>query len=72
MEWFEGNFEEYEKDKARRLGPEALVPHRMTHKRLTRVVDPRCNIEVLYLVASCKPETSPWKTSTGWTTSAQN
>src|SRR5262245_5109870 len=36
VEWFEGNFEEYEKDKARRLGPEALVPHRMTHKRLTR------------------------------------
>ncbi|SMH50344.1 energy-dependent translational throttle protein EttA [Mesorhizobium australicum] len=36
VEWFEGNFEEYEKDKARRLGPEALVPHRMAHKRLTR------------------------------------
>ena len=36
VEWFEGNFEEYEKDKARRLGPDALVPHRMTHKRLTR------------------------------------
>ena len=34
VEWFEGNFEDYEKDKVRRLGPEALVPHRMTHKRL--------------------------------------
>ncbi|MBX3574131.1 MAG: energy-dependent translational throttle protein EttA [Mesorhizobium sp.] len=36
VEWFEGNFEEYEKDKVRRLGPEAANPHRMTHKRLTR------------------------------------
>ncbi|QDC00088.1 energy-dependent translational throttle protein EttA [Mesorhizobium sp. 8] len=36
VEWFEGNFEDYEKDKVRRLGPEALTPHRMTHKRLTR------------------------------------
>ncbi|MGR3417562.1 energy-dependent translational throttle protein EttA, partial [Paracoccus sp. (in: a-proteobacteria)] len=29
VEWFEGNFEEYEKDKVRRLGPEAAKPHRM-------------------------------------------
>ena len=36
VEWFEGNFEEYEKDKIRRLGPEAVNPHRMTYKRLTR------------------------------------
>jgi len=36
VEWFEGNFEEYEKDKIRRLGPEAANPKRMTHKRLTR------------------------------------
>ncbi|OBQ63908.1 energy-dependent translational throttle protein EttA [Mesorhizobium loti] len=36
IEWFEGNFEEYEKDKLRRLGAEAAAPHRMTHKRLTR------------------------------------
>ena len=36
VEWFEGNFEEYEKDKVRRLGPDAINPHRMTHKRLTR------------------------------------
>ena len=36
VEWFEGNFEEYEKDKVRRLGAEATTPHRMTHKRLTR------------------------------------
>ncbi len=36
VEWFEGNFEEYEKDKVRRLGVEATTPHRMTHKRLTR------------------------------------
>ena len=36
VEWFEGNFEEYEKDKLRRLGADAATPHRMTHKRLTR------------------------------------
>ena len=36
VEWFEGNFEDYEKDKVRRLGPDALTPHRMTYKRLTR------------------------------------
>ena len=36
VEWFEGNFEEYEKDKVRRLGPEAVNPRRVTYKRLTR------------------------------------
>jgi ATP-binding cassette ChvD family protein len=36
VEWFEGNFEDYEKDKIRRLGPDAINPHRMTYKRLTR------------------------------------
>ena len=36
VEWFEGNFEDYEKDKVRRLGPDALTPHRMSYKRLTR------------------------------------
>ena len=36
VEWFEGNFEEYEKDKIRRLGPDAVNPKRVTYKRLTR------------------------------------
>jgi ATP-binding cassette ChvD family protein len=36
VEWFEGNFEEYEADKRRRMGPEADRPHRMTYKKLTR------------------------------------
>ena len=36
VEWFEGNFEEYEQDKRRRMGPEADRPHRMTYKKLTR------------------------------------
>lgn len=36
VEWFEGNFEEYEADKVRRLGPEAVNPQRVTYKRLTR------------------------------------
>ena len=36
VEWFEGNFEEYEKDKRRRLGDEACRPHRLKYKRLER------------------------------------
>lgn len=36
VEWFEGNFEDYEADKIRRLGPEAARPHRVQYKRLTR------------------------------------
>ncbi len=36
VEWFEGNFESYEEDKRRRLGPEADRPHRMSYKKLTR------------------------------------
>jgi ATP-binding cassette ChvD family protein len=36
VEWFEGNFEAYEEDKLRRLGPEATRPHRMTYRKLTR------------------------------------
>ena len=32
--WFEGNFEEYEKDKRRRLGDEAVQPHRVRYKKL--------------------------------------
>ncbi len=36
VEWFEGNFEEYEQDKRRRMGPDADRPHRMTYKKLTR------------------------------------
>lgn len=36
VEWFEGNFEEYEKDKRRRLGDEAVNPHRVRYKKLER------------------------------------
>ena len=34
--WFEGNFEEYEKDKKRRLGDDALIPHAVKYRKLTR------------------------------------
>ncbi len=34
VEWFEGNFAEYEKDKERRLGKDAAQPHRMKYKKL--------------------------------------
>ncbi|GAA3165731.1 energy-dependent translational throttle protein EttA [Blastococcus jejuensis] len=34
--WFEGNFQDYEKNKVERLGPEAARPHRATYRKLTR------------------------------------
>ncbi|MEM8977299.1 MAG: ATP-binding cassette domain-containing protein, partial [Pseudomonadota bacterium] len=36
VEWFEGNFEDYEEDKKRRLGPDALEPKRVKYKKFTR------------------------------------
>jgi ATPase subunit of ABC transporter with duplicated ATPase domains len=36
VEWFEGNFHDYEQDKIRRLGPESVNPKRVTYKKLTR------------------------------------
>jgi len=34
VEWFEGNFEEYEADKKKRLGEDATQPHRIKYKKL--------------------------------------
>ena len=34
--WFEGNFQEYEEDKRRRLGDEATQPHRLKYRKLVR------------------------------------
>jgi ATP-binding cassette ChvD family protein len=36
VEWFEGNFADYEEDKKRRLGVTELVPHRMKYKKFSR------------------------------------
>jgi hypothetical protein len=36
VEWFEGNFQDYEKDKMRRLGQDAVMPRRVKYKKLTR------------------------------------
>ena len=36
VEWFEGNFADYEADKVRRLGADSVNPHRATYKKLTR------------------------------------
>src|SRR5450631_4109265 len=36
VEWFEGNFQDYEKDKMRRLGQDSITPHRVKYKKLTR------------------------------------
>jgi ATPase subunit of ABC transporter with duplicated ATPase domains len=36
VEWFEGNFQDYEQDKVRRLGADAVNPKKVTYKRLER------------------------------------
>ena len=36
IEWFEGGFTEYEEDKKRRLGPDALEPKRVKYKKFAR------------------------------------
>ncbi|MGR3723164.1 energy-dependent translational throttle protein EttA [Abyssibius alkaniclasticus] len=36
VEWFEGNFEDYEADKVRRLGPDSIKPQRVKYKKFTR------------------------------------
>ena len=36
VEWFEGNFADYEEDKKRRLGEKAVEPHRIKFKKFTR------------------------------------
>ena len=36
VRWFEGNYQEYEEDRKRRLGAEAAQPHRIRYKKLVR------------------------------------
>ena len=36
VEWFEGNFGDYEEDKKRRLGEDAVEPHRIKYKKIER------------------------------------
>jgi ATP-binding cassette ChvD family protein len=36
VEWFEGNFQDYEDDKKRRLGEDAVQPHRIKYKPIQR------------------------------------
>ncbi len=36
VEWFEGNYEDYEEDRRRRLGDDAAVPHRIKFKKFSR------------------------------------
>jgi ATPase subunit of ABC transporter with duplicated ATPase domains len=36
VEWFEGNFQDYEKDKMRRLGEDSVIPKRIKYKKFTR------------------------------------
>jgi ATP-binding cassette ChvD family protein len=36
VEWFEGNFADYEEDKKRRLGVDSVIPHRLKYKKFAR------------------------------------
>jgi ATP-binding cassette ChvD family protein len=36
VEWFEGNFQDYEKDKMRRLGTDTVIPERIKYKKFSR------------------------------------
>jgi ATP-binding cassette ChvD family protein len=36
VEWFEGNFQDYEEDKKRRLGIDSTIPHRIKYKKFSR------------------------------------
>ncbi len=36
VEWFEGNFQDYEEDKKRRLGIDSVIPHRLKYKKFAR------------------------------------
>jgi ATP-binding cassette ChvD family protein len=36
VEWFEGNFQDYENDKMRRLGTDSAIPHRIKYKKFSR------------------------------------
>jgi ATP-binding cassette ChvD family protein len=36
VEWFEGNFQEYEQDKMRRLGTDSIIPQRIKYKKFSR------------------------------------
>jgi ATP-binding cassette ChvD family protein len=36
LEWFEGNFQDYEADKMRRLGQDSIIPHRLKYKKFAR------------------------------------
>jgi len=36
VEWFEGNYADYEEDRKRRLGAAAEIPHKLKYKRFTR------------------------------------
>ncbi|MEE8633077.1 MAG: energy-dependent translational throttle protein EttA [Methyloceanibacter sp.] len=36
VEWFEGNFQDYEEDKKRRLGEDSIIPKRIKYKKFAR------------------------------------
>jgi hypothetical protein len=58
VEWFEGNFEDYEEDKKRRLGPDALEPKRVKYKnfgRPCRCGRPLCGVHGISVPLATNP-----------------
>ena len=45
VEWFEGNFADYEEDKKRRLGLDSVIPHRLKYKKFSTVGTRRRSLE---------------------------
>src|SRR5258708_38598136 len=43
VEWFEGNFKDYEQDKMRRLGTDSTIPHRIRDKTISRRICDRAD-----------------------------
>src|SRR5690606_30653560 len=61
VEWFEGNFQDYEADKKRRLGADADQPHRPKFRKLTREGKTKCSAPPFCVLRSvfCVPSSSP-------------
>ena len=51
VEWFEGNFGDYEEDKKRRLGIDDVIPHRLKYKRFPLERPPNVSSDDLFAEA---------------------
>src|ERR1700760_4118915 len=59
VEWFEGNFQDYETDKMRRLGTDSTIPHRIKYKKFGRGDNRRVSASGGARVSPGKPASGP-------------